>query len=181
MNILMQILDEGKVDDAHGRTVNFANTIICMTSNAGSTDKSIGVGFNRTENEITREKAMKGLRDFLRPEFISRIDEIVVFKDLTKEHYAQIAALTLDEMKEPLAEKNISLEYTKEALDLIAEKSFGKSYGARDIRRVIRQEIEDSIADLIIEKVSEINKIVISVKDGSFNVTGRKEKAKNEA
>ena len=181
MNILMQILDEGKVDDAHGRTVNFANTIICMTSNAGSTDKSIGVGFNRTENEITREKAMKGLRDFLRPEFISRIDEIVVFKDLTKEHYADIAALTLDEMKEPLAEKNISLEYTKDALNLIAEKSFGKSYGARDIRRVIRQEIEDSIADLIIEKVSEINKIVISVKDGSFTVTGRKEKSKNEA
>ena len=181
MNRLMQILDEGKVDDAHGRTVNFANTIICMTSNAGSTDKSVGVGFNRTENEITREKAMKGLKDFLRPEFISRIDEIVVFRDLTKENYAQIAALTLDEMKEPLAEKNISLEYIDEALGLIAEKSFGKAYGARDIRRVIRQEIEDSIADIIIEKATSINKIVISVKDGSFNVAGRKEKIKNEA
>ena len=124
---------------------------------------------------------MKGLKDFLRPEFISRIDEIVVFRDLTKENYAQIAALTLDEMKEPLAEKNISLEYTDEALGLIAEKSFGKAYGARDIRRVIRQEIEDSIADIIIEKATSINKIVISVKDGSFNVAGRKEKIKNEA
>ncbi len=181
MNILMQILDEGKVEDAHGRTVNFANTIICMTSNAGSTDKSIGVGFNRTENEITREKAMKGLKDFLRPEFISRIDEIVVFRDLTKENYAEIAALTLDEMKEPLAEKDITLEYTKKALELIAEKAFGKSYGARDIRRVIRQEIEDSIADIIIEKASDIDKIVISVRNGSFVVEGRKENTGNEA
>ncbi|MBQ6035018.1 MAG: ATP-dependent Clp protease ATP-binding subunit, partial [Ruminococcus sp.] len=161
MNILMQILDEGKVDDAHGRAVNFANTIICMTSNAGSTDKSIGVGFNRTANDITKDKAMKGLRDFLRPEFISRIDEIVVFKDLTKEDYAKIAALNLDEMKEPLAEKDITLSYSDAALELIAEKSFGKPYGARDIRRVIRQEIEDKVADIIIEKASEIGKIEI--------------------
>ena len=108
MNILMQILDEGKIDDAHGRTVNFENTIICMTSNAGSTDKSIGVGFNRTENEISKDKAIKGLREFLRPEFISRIDEIVVFRQLAKKDFADIAALMLDEMKEPLSEKNIS-------------------------------------------------------------------------
>ena len=123
MNILMQILDEGKVDDAHGRTVNFENTIICMTSNAGSTDKTMGVGFNRTADEISKDKAMKGLRDFLRPEFISRIDEVVVFRQLTKEDFASIAALMLDEMKEPLAEKNISLSYTKEALGIIDEKS----------------------------------------------------------
>ncbi|WP_303825198.1 ATP-dependent Clp protease ATP-binding subunit [Ruminococcus flavefaciens] len=181
MNILMQILDEGKVDDAHGRTVNFANTIICMTSNAGSTDKSIGVGFNRTANEITKDKAMKGLRDFLRPEFISRIDEIVVFKDLTKEDYAKIAALNLDEMKEPLAEKDITLGYSEAALEAIAEKAFGKPYGARDIRRVIRQEIEDKVADIIIEKASEIGKIEISARDGELVVKGRKEKAKNEA
>jgi len=181
MNILMQILDEGKVDDAQGRTVNFENTIICMTSNAGSTDKSIGVGFNRTANEITKDKAMKGLRDFLRPEFISRIDEIVVFKDLSKEDYAKIAALNLDEMKEPLSEKNITLDYTKAALELIAEKSFGKPYGARDIRRVIRQEIEDKVADIIIEKASEVEKIKISARSGELIVDGRKESADDEA
>ena len=174
MNILMQILDEGKVDDAHGRTVNFENTIICMTSNAGSTDKSIGVGFNRTENEISKDKAMKGLREFLRPEFISRIDEIVVFRQLTKENFADIASLMLDEMKEPLAEKNISLSYTKKALEIIAEKSYGKPYGARDIRRVIRQEAEDSIAQLIIEKASEINEIHISAEGDSLKVTAKK-------
>ena len=181
MNILMQILDEGKVDDAHGRTVNFENTIICMTSNAGSTDKSVGVGFNRTLNEISKDKAMKGLRDFLRPEFISRIDEIVVFKELTKDNFADIAALMLDEMKEPLAEKNISITYTDEALKLIAEKSFGKPYGARDIRRVIRQEIEDKVAELIIEKVSEIDTIAISANGEELVVEGEKETKTYEA
>ena len=175
MNILMQILDEGKVDDAHGRTVNFENTIICMTSNAGSTDKSVGVGFNRTADEISKDKAMKGLRDFLRPEFISRIDEIVVFRQLEKADFAKIAALMLDEMKEPLAEKNISLEYDQPALDLIAEKSYGKPYGARDIRRVIRQEVEDKVAEIIIENASGTDVISVSAEDGQLKVTGRKE------
>lgn len=130
MNILMQILDEGKIDDAQGRTVNFENTVICMTSNAGSTDKSIGVGFNRTDTEISKEKAMKGLREFLRPEFISRIDEIVVFRNLTKPDFEKIAALMLDEMKQPLAEKNITLQYDAAALAAIAEEAYGKPYGA---------------------------------------------------
>ncbi len=175
MNILMQILDEGKVDDAHGRTINFENTIICMTSNAGSTDKTLGVGFNRTENEISRDKAMKGLREFLRPEFISRIDEIVVFRQLSKNDFASIASLMLDEMIEPLSEKNISISYDGKALSLIAEKSYGKPYGARDIRRVIRQEIEDRIAEIIIEKASEISSIDISA-DGDNLVVSAKEK-----
>ncbi|WP_277217322.1 ATP-dependent Clp protease ATP-binding subunit, partial [Ruminococcus callidus] len=155
MNILMQILDEGKIDDAQGRTVNFENTVICMTSNAGSTDKSIGVGFNRTDTEISKEKAMKGLREFLRPEFISRIDEIVVFRNLTKPDFEKIAALMLDEMKQPLAEKNITLQYDAAALAAIAEEAYGKPYGARDIRRVIRQIVEDQIASLIIAHSTE--------------------------
>lgn len=176
MNILMQILDEGKVDDAHGRTVNFENTIICMTSNAGSTDKSTGVGFNRTANDISKDKAVKGLREFLRPEFISRIDEIVVFKQLSKEDFARIAALMLDEMKEPLAEKNISIEYDDKALKCIAEQAYGKTYGARDIRRVIRQNVEDKVAEIIIDKASEISKITISVDDeNKITVDGIKE------
>ena len=172
MNILMQILDEGRIDDAHGRNVNFENTIICMTSNAGSTDKSIGVGFNKTQSDLSKEKAMKGLREFLRPEFISRIDEIITFKPLSKEDFAKIAGLMLDEMKEPLAEKNITISYDEKALNVIAEKSFGKSYNARDIRRVIRQEVEDKIAEIIIEKASQVNEIVISAdENGDITVS----------
>ena len=174
MNILMQILDEGHIDDAQGRNINFENTIICMTSNAGSTDKSVGVGFNRTENEISRDKAMKGLREFLRPEFISRIDEVVVFKQLTKDDFAHIAALMIDEMKEPLAEKNISISYDEKALELIAEKSFGKPYGARDIRRVIRQDIEDKVAEMIINESSNISEISISADGDTITVSGIK-------
>lgn len=177
MNILMQILDEGKVDDAHGRTINFENTIICMTSNAGSTDKSVGVGFNRTENEISRDKAMKGLREFLRPEFISRIDEVVVFRQLDKKDFASIASLMLDEMIEPLAEKNLSISYDSKALSLIAEKSYGKPYGARDIRRVIRQDIEDRIAEIIIENASGIKGIDVSADGENIIVTARKKGA----
>ncbi len=171
MNSLMQILDEGKIDDAQGRTVNFENTVICMTSNAGSTDKSIGVGFNRTDTEISKEKAMKGLREFLRPEFISRIDEIVVFRNLTKPDFEKIADLMLDEMKQPLAEKNITLQYDAAALAAIAEEAYGKPYGARDIRRVIRQIVEDQIASLIIAHSTEIHTLLVSAKDGKVEVT----------
>ena len=172
MNILMQILDEGKIDDAQGRTVNFENTVICMTSNAGSTDKSIGVGFNRTETEISKDKAMKGLREFLRPEFISRIDEVVVFRNLTKENFQKIAALMLDEMKQPLAEKNITVQYNDAALAAIAEEAYGKPYGARDIRRVIRQKVEDAVASLIIDSDGTLSTISIGAENGKIKVTG---------
>ena len=171
MNILMQILDEGKIDDAQGRTVSFENTVICMTSNAGSTDKSIGVGFNRTDTEISKEKAMKGLREFLRPEFISRIDEIVVFRNLEKKDFEKIAALMLDEMKQPLLEKNITMQYDDAALAAIAEDSYGKPYGARDIRRVIRQTVEDQVASLIIAHTGEIRTLLVSAKDGKVDVS----------
>ncbi len=171
MNILMQILDEGKIDDAQGRTVSFENTVICMTSNAGSTDKSIGVGFNRTDTEISKEKAMKGLREFLRPEFISRIDEIVVFRNLEKKDFEKIAALMLDEMKQPLLEKNITMQYDDAALAAIAEDSYGKPYGARDIRRAIRQTVEDQVASLIIAHTGEIQTLLVSAKDGKVDVS----------
>lgn len=151
MNIMLQILDEGKINDSQGRTVSFENTVIVMTSNAGSTDKDTGVGFNKTSNEIAHDKAMKALREFLRPEFLGRIDEIVVFNQLTEENYASIAGLMLDEMRSPLEEKNITLKYDDKALKLIAKKSYNQKLGARDIRRVIRSEIEDKIAELIIE------------------------------
>jgi len=152
MNLLLQILDEGRLNDSQGRSVSFENTVIVMTSNAGAADKDSGVGFNKTATEIAENKAMKALREFLKPEFLGRVDEIVMFNQLTKEDYAKIAALMLDEMKAPLSEKAVKLEYTDDALKLIAEKSHGNRLGARDIRRVIRTEIEDKIAEVIIEK-----------------------------
>ncbi len=151
MNLLLQILDEGRLNDSQGRSVSFENTVIVMTSNAGAADKDSGVGFNKTATEIAENKAMKALREFLKPEFLGRVDEIVMFNQLTKEDYAKIAALMLDEMKAPLSEKAVKLEYTDDALKLIAEKSHGNRLGARDIRRVIRTEIEDKIAEVIIE------------------------------
>ncbi len=165
MNILLQILDEGKVNDAQGRSVSFENTVIVMTSNAGSIDKNIGVGFNKSENDISKEKAMKGLSDFLRPEFLSRIDEIVVFKPLSKESYTKIAGLMLDEMKEPLAEKNITFKYDDKALEKIADKSYGQKFGARDIRKVIRKEVEDKVASLVIDSKDNITGIALTAND----------------
>ncbi|MGN1133673.1 MAG: AAA family ATPase [Oscillospiraceae bacterium] len=151
MNILLQILDEGKINDSQGRTVDFENTIIVMTSNAGSTDKDTGVGFNKTSTEIAEDKAMKALREFLRPEFLGRIDEIVVFKPLTEDDYSKIAALMLDEMVEPLAEKNVKFSYDEPACKLIAHKAYNKKLGARDIRHVIRNEVEDKVANILID------------------------------
>jgi ATP-dependent Clp protease ATP-binding subunit ClpA len=175
MNILLQILDEGRVNDAQGRSVSFENTIIVMTSNAGSVDKSGGVGFNRTQDEISKDRAIKGLREFLRPEFISRIDEIVVFRNLSKSDYADIAGLMLDEMKEPLSERNITLTYDKKALENIAEKSYDKKFGARDIRKVIRSEIEDKVSSIIIDNTDKvIEKISVSA-DGENLIVDIKE------
>ncbi len=152
MNIMLQILDEGRLNDSQGRSVSFENTVIVMTSNAGSADKDTGVGFNKTDNEVAHDKAMKGLRDFLRPEFLGRVDEVVVFNQLTEENYASIANLMLGEMKRPLADQGIELRYTDDALKLIAHKAHGHKLGARDIKRVIRSEIEDKIASLIVDK-----------------------------
>lgn len=171
MNILLQILDEGRINDSQGRSVSFENTVIVMTSNAGSTDRDTGVGFNKTDSDIAKDKAMKALRDFLRPEFLGRIDEIVVFNPLTEENYAGIAGLMLDEMKSPLEEKHISLRYTDEALKTIAHKAYGQKLGARDIRRVIRNEVEDKIAELLIDKGERaVSAVAISADNGEIKV-----------
>lgn len=172
LNILLQILDEGRVTDSQGRTVNFENTIIVMTSNAGSSDKSTGVGFNKSEEDISKEKAMKALSDFLRPEFLSRVDEVVVFRPLSETDYEAITALMLDEMKEPLLEKGITLKYSKNALAVIASKAFGKKFGARDIRKVIRTDVEDKVAELIINSTAEpFSVIKIGEKKNELEIT----------
>lgn len=151
MNIMLQILDEGKVNDAHGRSVSFENTVICMTSNAGSADKSTGVGFAKTSGEISKDKAMKALADFLRPEFLSRVDEVVVFTPLSPGDFARVAKLMLEELRAPLTEKNISLSIDDTVYNYLAEKSHGGKFGGRDLRRIIRKELLDEIALVIIE------------------------------
>ena len=156
MNILLQILDEGKITDAQGRNVNFENTVIIMTSNAGSNLKSTSLGFNRSEDQVEKDKAKKALSDFLRPEFIGRVDEVVVFRALNKEDYKKIAALMLSELKEPLQEKDIHFSFEPEALAIIAEKAFGNKSGARDLRRVIRKEVEDKICNMLIENPDHV-------------------------
>ena len=171
MNLLLQILDEGRLSDAHGRSVSFENTIIVMTSNAGSTDKSTGMGFNKTEGEISREKALKALREFLRPEFIGRVDEVVVFRPLTVTDFADIAGLMMSEMEQALAEKEVKLEVSRAALEEIAKDAFGKSYGARDLRRVIRQKVEDPVAEILLRHSGYVAKISVDVLDGALHVS----------
>ena len=173
MNILLQILDEGHINDAQGRNVSFENTVIIMTSNAGSTDKSLGIGFEKTAAQISRDRAIKGLREFLRPEFISRVDEIVVFNPLTKENYADIAHIMLKEMEAPLSEKLIMFTYDRAAELAVAEMAYDEKYGARDIRRVLQKEIEDKIANLIIDSgVIKLRTINVTAEDGKIKVEG---------
>lgn len=151
MNLLLQVLDEGKVTDSHGRTINFENTIIIMTSNAGSNKKDGSMGFAKTENELVKEKVIKALKEFLRPEFISRVDDVVVFNKLTRDDYTSIAKLMIDEYVSSLNERGVTLKYDKKALEKLAEKSIDGSNGARDLRNLIRKEVEDKLSDLIIK------------------------------
>ncbi len=166
MNILLQILDEGRITDAQGRTVNFENTIIVMTSNAGSEKKGGALGFGKEKGDATREKIMKALSEFLRPEFIGRVDEVAVFNDLTADNFKEIAKLLLDELAVSLSEKSISFRWTDDVTSYLAEKSIGGSRGARDLRNLIRKEIEDEIANIIIENVdSPVDAIAVEVKE----------------
>jgi ATP-dependent Clp protease ATP-binding subunit ClpC len=155
MNILLQILDEGHITDAHGRNVNFENTVIIMTSNAGSENKENALGFARNQADVTREKAMKALSDFLRPEFLSRVDETVVFHQLTEDDFEKIAHLMLDEYVVTLQERNIRLIYDGSATAWLAKHAIGGKSGARDLRNLIRRQVEDKIASLIVENNEE--------------------------
>ena len=152
MNILLQILDEGKINDAQGRTVDFSNTVICMTSNAGSSDQTTGgLGFNKSEEQRSEEKTRKALAQFLRPEFLGRVDEVIAFKPLSEETLQGIAALMLDEYKPGMDAKGIAYSYTPAALQALVKKSEGGKFGARDLRRVIRKAVEDPAAEKLID------------------------------
>ncbi|MBQ3355536.1 MAG: ATP-dependent Clp protease ATP-binding subunit [Oscillospiraceae bacterium] len=151
LNVLLQILDDGRITDAQGRVVNFENTVIVMTSNAGSDRKDGSVGFGRSVSEQTKEKAMKALREFLRPEFINRVDEIVCFNRLTEENFRGIAAIMLGELKDNLDEHGIRLTWDDSIIDYLVKKSYSVTYGARNLRRTIQREIEDGIAERMID------------------------------
>ena len=150
LNILLQILDDGRITDSQGRTVNFENTVIVMTSNAGSDNNGTLLGFNKTEAEASKDKALKALRDFLRPEFLGRVDDIIAFSPLSKESLEKIAALILDELKPLLSERNIEFCYDDKVCTYFAEQCDGKS-GARELRKMIRKDVEDKIIGLIID------------------------------
>lgn len=166
MNILLQILDEGKINDAQGRTVSFENTVIVMTSNAGSSRGEGALGFAKTKGDASKDRAMKALKEFLRPEFIGRVDEIVVFNDLDEDAFKKIAVLMLDEFKGPMQDKAISFTYTDEAVDFLAKKSVGGSRGARDLRNEIRRRVEDKIATKIIDSIDNpVTSITVDVEE----------------
>ena len=166
MNILLQILDEGKITDAQGRNVSFENTVIIMTSNAGSNRGAGALGFAKSKNEASKEKALKALSEFLRPEFIGRVDEVVVFNDLTQHDYERIAALMLGELVSPLADKGIALAWDDKATEAVARLSVDGTRGARDLRNVIRRNVEDVITTRIVNGADKPFKAVNITADG---------------
>ncbi len=173
LNVLLQILDDGRVTDAHGRTVNFENTVIVMTSNAGSDKREAPLGFGMSPEVRSREKALKALEGFLRPEFINRVDEVVAFRPLDKEDFVKIAAIMLDDLNKAMAEAGRKLMTDDSVALWLAEKSFSEKYGARSLRRAVEREIEDRIATLIVEGGdSPIEAVGVTVKDGELEVRG---------
>ena len=171
MNILLQILDDGRITDAQGRTVNFENTIIIMTTNAGSSSKSGSVGFGGSLSDMSRERTMKALNEFLRPEFINRVDEVVCFNQLTEENFRAIAALMLGEVRDVLAARSIALSWDESLLDYLVKEAYSVTYGARNLRRLIQKQIEDVLAQRIIDRHGEgTSEIVLSTTDGKIEM-----------
>ena len=166
MNILLQILDEGKINDAQGRVVDFSNTVICMTSNAGSSDRTNLTGFGKTAQQATKDKCMKALQEFLRPEFLGRVDEVIVFRPLEQADLERIAALMLDEYKPGMAARGLTLDYTPEALTALV-KVTSTQLGARELRKTIRKTVEDPVAEAIVEgRLTDGMTVTLTAKDG---------------
>ena len=171
MNILLQILDDGRISDAQGRTVNFENTIIIMTTNAGSNGKSGSVGFGGSLSDMSRERTMKALNEFLRPEFINRVDEVICFNQLTEANFRAIAALMLGELRENMERKNIVLTWDDSLVDHLVREGYSVTYGARNLRRLIQKQVEDQIAEGIIARRSESSsQIMLSAENGKVEV-----------
>ena len=151
LNVLLQVLDDGRITDAQGRQVNFENTVIVMTSNAGSEGRVNAVGFGHTAADAAREKTMKALREFLRPEFINRVDEIITFNHLTEENFLGIADIMLAELEESLTARGLSLSWSEGVREYLVKKAYSVTYGARNLRRTIQRDIEDPISEAIID------------------------------
>jgi len=171
MNILLQILDDGRITDAHGKEVSFENTVIVMTTNAGSTNFTSPVGFAENTENTARDKTAKALSEFLRPEFLNRVDEVITFRSLSIEDFRAIADIMLGDLKKLLAEKGIKLAYSEKARDLVADKSYSVKYGARNMRRYIQTELEDKIAEHIIAKRGAVSAIAADAENGELTVT----------
>ena len=173
LNVLLQVLDDGRITDAQGRVVNFENTIIVMTSNAGSEGRVGGLGFGRTEQDMVKDKTMKALREFLRPEFINRVDEIITFNHLTEENFAGIADIMLSELRQSLSARELTLDIADGVCQLLVKKAFSVTYGARNLRRTIQKELEDPISEIIIDSFEKpIHGISVAVKDDVITVCG---------
>ena len=171
LNVLLQVLDDGRITDAQGRVVNFENTIIVMTSNAGSEGRVGGLGFGRSENDMVKEKTMKALREFLRPEFINRVDEIITFNHLTEENFLGIADIMLQELKDSLAARGLALTWEESLRQLLVRKAYSMVYGARNLRRTIQKELEDPISEAIIDSFEHpIASIHILVEEDSVKL-----------
>jgi len=171
LNILLQILDDGEITDSHGRKVNFENTVIVMTSNAGSATKEGMVGFDRTAGQQDKAKAMKGLEQFLRPEFINRVDEVICFNRLSEENFQSIARIMLKELSVSLKEKGVTLTYDDELLAYLTHKSYSLTYGARNLRRTIQKELEDPMAAQMIDSYEHpVSQIQATVEDGQVKM-----------
>ena len=172
LNVLLQILDDGEITDAHGRKVNFENTVIVMTSNAGSDNKSAGaVGFGGSADQQGKERTMKALQDFLRPEFLNRVDEIICFNHLTKENFTGIARIMLEELRTSLGDKGYTFRYDDALVDYLVEKSYSMTYGARNLRRQIQKELEDPMAARIIDSFENpITQISATAADGAVQL-----------
>ena len=171
MNILLQILDDGRITDAQGRTVNFENTIIIMTTNAGSNSKSGSVGFGGSLSDMSRERTMKALNEFLRPEFINRVDEVICFNQLTETNFRAIAELMLGELRENMERKNIALIWDDSLVDHLVREGYSVTYGARNLRRLIQKQVEDQIAEGIIARRGESSsQIMLSAENGKVEV-----------
>ena len=167
LNVLLQVLDDGRITDAQGRVVNFENAIIVMTSNAGSEGRVGGVGFGRTDREQTTEKTMKALKEFLRPEFINRVDEIITFNHLTEENFLGIADIMLKELAQSLADRGLALTWDEEIRHHLVKLAYSVTYGARNLRRTIQKELEDPISERIIDSFeAPISKIHVSLQGG---------------
>ena len=172
LNILLQVLDDGRITDAQGRVVNFENTIIVMTSNAGSEGGVGGMGFGRTQNDQVKEKTMKALQSFLRPEFLNRVDEIITFNHLTEENFLGIADIMLKELSESLAGRGLTLSWDESLRSYLVKKAYSVTYGARNLRRVIQRDLEDPISDAILDSFEQpISKLHISVQDDKVQLT----------